>query len=202
MNSAVQAALISSGAALLIAVIGVLATSISQARSAARAQRNALELFAAQVERQAEAQKRDHKEQLRLSHVEIKRQAYARFMSAVSERADNKPDYEDAQNRLRMAQASGAPELDLLKLTGEVMNLAGKMAEYSDEVVETFQTLLLIAPRPVAYAAGSWLDADDAEGVSKGWNEFLNRAREDLGSDDVLDERVGGLSAKPNRQEQ
>jgi hypothetical protein len=146
VDAAVAAAVISSGAALLIAVGGLIVNGKSQARAAKDAHGNVLDLF----DRQEQARRRD-------VHIDHKRNRHLSLARVVSE-------YKRAAVRVERAMKQVTDTADddheaWLKAVKEVNKVSRAYQSIHDALTDASENLRLLAPTTVTVAAARWVEA-------------------------------------------
>jgi hypothetical protein len=187
MEPPVAAAVISSTVALVVAVVGVIATGLAQSRATTRAHGNALDLFDRQEKAHTLAREAQAAEHLRLAHMAEKRSLYVRlptllfkFQRAVlaEAAAQHEVDEEEAAEAEREVKTRQVPYENAAS-AGHAVSSA------YFEVAELLDTLQIMSPKPVADAAREWAMAvhnnDSQVDLEVLQNEYLRWVRIDLG---------------------
>jgi hypothetical protein len=157
VDSAVAAALVSSGAALVIAVVGIVATGVAQARATKKAHKNALDLF----DRQEQARRRD-------AHLETKRDLYSRLPMLVDEYGSAKFLGEVAWENFMAALREGPDEETTGKAAREWRAVVDADKALIHSVEETIEHVHLLAPKSVTDAAVAWVGAAKRRAAAPG----------------------------------
>ncbi|MBA2774335.1 MAG: hypothetical protein H0U36_09890 [Nocardioidaceae bacterium] len=183
-NPAVQAAWISSSAALGIAVVGVIATGVAQWLSTRRAHSNALALFKVQAQEANKARDAELEERRRVALLEARRMAYVRFLDST--RLFN--DAERQRLRLRSEhpyleqQAQGVPDEATADVRHDYLRLSSEAAKQGASAFSSYEEIALLAPSSVADAAVKFMNAIDGPGdVTRLRYAFLMKAKADVG---------------------
>jgi len=199
MDPSEKAAWISSTVALAVAVIGVIATGVAQARGSKAAYANALALFKRQADEQSEIQSKEAAERRRTAFIADRRAVYAKFLVAMRRLKEEMTKIEDLKTRHEESKkgfaavreepddspgiAERIAELDAeLDADSPKIDAANQgFKDASREVIVTLEDLFMLAPLDVLSAAADWSNAaeDDPELRVR----FLNAARLDVGAE-------------------
>lgn len=193
MDPSVKAAWISSSVALVVAVIGVIATGIAQVRGSKTAHANALDLFKRQDDEQAVIRSREAMERRRTAFLADRRAVYAKFLLAMRRLEDSKTKIQELKKRYQALRAeferSPAPDATRLSELNVELDAAvpridaahDTQEESSDNVALTLQEMFMLAPLDVVNAAADWHNAEDKDPQLQA--SFLNAARLDVGAE-------------------
>jgi hypothetical protein len=177
----VAAAVISSSVALVIAVVGVIATGVAQSRATTKAHSHALELFDRQEAAQQRAREAEAAERVRLAHLVDRRNLYLRLPILLVKYADAVHEADVASREVDEAEAAGRERLR--ELIGHAGDASAAVVVVLDEMIEAVETLQIMAPQPITDVALAWMDAARESGprAHELQREYLRLVRADLG---------------------
>lgn len=193
MDPGVKAAWISSTVALVVAVIGVIATGIAQWWGTKTGHANALALFKAQADVQNRIRAEEAVERNSTAFLADRRAVYAKYIHAMKRHRDARDKYDEFTERRSalVAEPSGDLERDLERVgelgasIPEMQTVFDTRMAAHDAVSMTLDEILMLAPAEVADAAKSWyLTREDDYYMEYG--VFVNAARLDVGAQPLV----------------
>jgi hypothetical protein len=185
-----KAAWISSCVALVVAVIGVIATGVAQWRGSKTAHANALALFKRQADEQAQILSTEAMERRRTASIAERRTAYAKFLRAKRRLADETYKLKQLKERFEAIGAERADDsgwdarrvAELDAVIPKIDAAHDAVSDASDDTELSLQEIFILAPLGVADAAIAWHHhAEHNDPVAH--SRFLNAARTDVGAE-------------------
>lgn len=203
MDPSVQAAWISSTVALAVAVFGIIATGVAQARGSKTAHGNALALFKRQNEEQTEIRSKEAMERRRTTFLADRRAVYAKFLVGKRRLKHEMTNFEELKAKheeLKTKAAALGEEPDgspgqaerLAELNREldeqsprIQDADETIMDASREVILAVEEMYMLAPLDVVSAAADWANATE-EDYQQLHTRFLNAARLDVGAEPLV----------------
>lgn len=183
MEPAVQAATIAGSVALVVAVVGVIATGFWQARATKAAHANALALFERQATEQARLRAREAQERMNLAHLEDRKAAYLKMMIAVDNYQRLTPTIGELQAKVAAVRQADPGDDSLVGLLEQQLAIINERGEALDLALDAAQMVTLVGPKGVSDAAGAWISGvrDNAQDLAQKRAVYLSEVRRDLG---------------------